>query len=119
MVTVEMVKEWRRRNGVTQAQLAGKLGVTVVCMSNYERGMTQTMVPASMEKLEHLVRGADSMGADADTYRFIAADLRALADIIDSQDYPRELKVAKLRSWITFAYENFAQLKLVLEKELK
>ena len=51
MVTVEMVKEWRRRNGVTQAQLAGKLGVTVVCMSNYERGMTQTMVPASMEKV--------------------------------------------------------------------
>jgi len=56
MVTRDKAKEWRTQRGLTQHEMASRVGVSYVTYSNYERGETQTMMPQNMRRLEHVVR---------------------------------------------------------------
>ena len=58
MSTGEAIKAARRAAGLTQAELAQKLGVTPQTVSQYERGLINP-------KLETLQKFADALGVDA------------------------------------------------------
>ena len=97
------------------------LEISYVTYSNFETGKTKSMHPATMRRLEKLIEGGganavaetpapypdDANGAIA----LLAKDLRHLADILDSPDYPKDFKIDKFVEWITFTHK---ELKSVL-----
>lgn len=52
----EKIKAWRVSQRLTQSEVAKLLGVTLATFSNFERGVTKTMIPDTMRRLGGLVR---------------------------------------------------------------
>jgi len=51
----EEAKRWRLAQRMSQAELARRIGVSYVTYSNFERGETQSMLPAHMTQLAQLM----------------------------------------------------------------
>ena len=120
MVTAKQLKQWREQTGMTQRVLAEKLDVSIVCVSDFERGATRSMVRGTMRRLEELmISSGASIGAREDAWKFLAGELRSLADAVESATYPLELKVSRFVDYIMHCHKNLAQLKAMIIQEEK
>jgi len=56
--------EWRKRRGLTQIKLAQALGVDVMTVSRWERGVQvpTPVLPLALEALEHRLHKGDEYG---------------------------------------------------------
>lgn len=58
-----LVRELRKRTGLTQEKFAAKLGVTFPTINRWENGRAKPS-PLAMQKIEDLLRGMGRSGAD-------------------------------------------------------
>lgn len=83
-------ERFRSENGLSQTELAAKLGVSGSALSNFEAGKSLLREPA-LEKLIELVGSKRAIAA---------RDLRVLADIIDATDVSQNLKQERVAAVI-------------------
>lgn len=135
LVTGEMARLWREEEDLSQADLAGAIGVSSITYGGFERGGNHMKYP-SMKALEALMDGRSAIpergaarrrsasgpkavaenpapysSTPLNAITLLAKDLRHLADILDSPDYPKDFKIDKFVEWITFTHK---ELKSVL-----
>ena len=83
--------------GHTQEWVAQQIGfANKSAYANFERG--RTMRAGNIERLRELIQRDDPPSPPPEN--LLASQLRTLADIVESADYPLEFRAKKFVSWI-------------------
>jgi transcriptional regulator with XRE-family HTH domain len=59
----ELIREIRSRTGLTQEQLAGKIGVVFTTLSKWERGKANPL-PLALKRIEEVLQSMGDRGKD-------------------------------------------------------
>lgn len=96
-ITREELRNWREKEGLTQAEVARRIGVSNQTISLFERGATHRLSDLSLKKLEKLFQKSSGIN---DPFLAFADDLRHMADTLSNPDIPKKFKAARFTAFI-------------------